>query len=138
MKLEIQYVNGDYKIFITNSININEKKGILQFIVDAQGIGKMKQKVKLDNEKIVEIKLDGKLLYPKGQQNLIDFLLEKQRLLNYSQEELAKFLDISHPALNYVMNGKRIAGDKIVRNIARKFSLTIKEVNEMIKKEEKE
>lgn len=63
--------------------------------------------------------------------NLIEFLLEKQVEYNFSQKELAEFLDISHPALNYVMNGKRIAGDKIIRNIARKFSIPLSKVVEM-------
>ena len=63
--------------------------------------------------------------------NLIEFLKEKQVEYNFSQKELAEFLDISHPALNYVMNGKRVAGDKIVRNIARKFSIPLTEVVKM-------
>lgn len=131
MILKIIYTTG-FRFVKTQSVKIDEENKVLKF----SNISNELETINLNDKKIVEITLDGKMLYPKWQQSLIDFLLEQQKLLNYSQEELAKFLDISYPALNYVMNGKRVAGDKIVRNIARKFGLTIKEVNEMIKKEE--
>ena len=62
---------------------------------------------------------------------LIEYLLQKQVEYNFTQKQLAEFLDISPPALNYIMTGKRVAGDKITRNIARKFSIPLTEVVKM-------
>ena len=126
MILKIIYTTG-VRFVKTQSVKIDEENKVLKF----SNISNDLETINLNDKKIVEITLDGKMLYPKGQQSLIDFLLEQQKLLNYSQKELAKFLDISYPALNYIMNRKRVAGDKIMRQIARKFGLTLSEVREM-------
>ena len=131
MLLKIIYEKGVEFVKVV-SVVVNEKQDILEYTIISNDFIKRKENINLIDEKVEVVYLDEDIIFPRNQKtNLVDFLKEKMVIHKLSQKELAQFLEISHPTLNYVMSGKRVAGDKIMRQIARKFGLTLSEVREM-------